>query len=558
MKDSLSRIIVCLTLAAAMLTLFPCAIKAQKRKPEPTGSPLACARFLVEQIDRENDSVQRNWSLVALALEYWSLKKPEEARRAFSEIECHAQADLADGFAAQALKLGQADEALKYLEQGLACIKADEDFDRSSGLLHVYIKRLLELHQDERALAVAEMVEEKSMVKAMAFAMVAENLITARRYERASELLELALAQVKSADENPLGRRLEALSMISAGYAQLHKPEQAAEVLSLALQPNALDKDFNPEQVRLSFAHMYARAGETEQALSLIEPRDSGDVETLIAYASLYQRSGEKAKAYEMLAKASSLIEFANDGTIGYDYFLNSMVQIYLRADDTQQALRLAEKIDDDYLIRRAALDIAGWFLQRGQSELATAALDRALEKVRLIVSERPEEMHSWMNTSKALEKSNNLIELAEKYVEAGAYDRAYAAIMAIDLPLRKAAALAELAGAMRGAALRARAEKILGQALSISNEAEEYLHDERSEVVLSALAEGYARLGKKEKALALFARSLEVIRELESTSNRIERLIAFGYTFEKSGLKTDARIKDILRRIVKEWSEAD
>jgi hypothetical protein len=557
LKDSLSRIIVSLTLATAMLSLFPCSTYAQKRKPDATSSPLACARFFVEQIDG-NDTTDRNWSLLALGTKYWSLKKPEEARRAFSEIECTSQAEVADGFAAQAIKFGRTDEALKYLEQGLACIKADEDFDLGRGIFHDYIKLLLELHQDERALAVAEMIEEKTQVKAIAFAMVAQNLITARRYERASEILDLAFAQAKSTADDPLSRRLDALSMIGAGYAQLHKPEQAAAVLSLALQPDALNIELTPEQIRLRFAHMYARGGETEQALSLIEPTDSGDIETLIAYASLYLRSGEKTKAYEFLAKATNRIESEDDGNIGYDYFLISILRIYLQADDTQQAQRLTEKIDYLYLNKHATLDIANWFLQRGQNELAIAALDRAVEKVSLMVSERPEEILPTTSTSQASEKAISLTQLAEKYVEAGAYDRAYAAIMAIDMPQRKAAALAALAGSMRGTALRARAEKMLEQALLISNEAEKYLQDERRDVVLSAVAESYARLGKKEKSLALFARALEVIRELESTSGRIERLMALGYTFEKAGLKTDARIKDGLRRIVKEWSEDD
>ena len=545
--------IACSFLLAALLA-GPAASFAQKDDPE--SSPLACALFFTRRLDPDS-SFQRNALLAGIAKSSWLSGNPDRALRISREMSCDEQAYISIYLADRAIKARQKDYALKFIEQSLACAKDGEDFYRKGEVFNKFVVKLIELQQNERALAVAEAIEDETSHKASAFTALAEAHAAAGQNEQALRMFDRAFTQAKIAGEEYSLASCEALGRIAAGYAQLGKTDQAAAALSFAGQLAEQEDDLNRARVKSIVAEGYAKAGQDEQALHLAELLDSDRrVDTLIAIASVYVRKGQKAKALALLSQVAHAAELSNDYENNKERDFAEIVRVYLRADEPQQAAQMASRIRAGLYRKEAALEIADWSLKHGRERLAAEALDSASQKISLIVSEKPEEILPAMSFSRAREKAALLSEISDKYIEAGQFDKAEQAISAIDLPQWKAGKLADLAGAMARGSSHGKVKELLAKALRLSDGAAEYPHDVYRDLALTNIAGRYAEAGDREQAARLFARVLEMVRKLESYDDRVTRLAEIGLSYERAGMKAGPPIRSVLRNIIREWVE--
>ena len=183
-----------------------------------------------------------------------------------------------------------------------------------------------------------------------------------------------------------------------------------------------------------------------------------------------------------------------------------------------EQAAQVARKISDDFYCYKAALEIADWSLKHGHANLAKDALDWASQKVRLIVSEKPEEITGNMSTSRAREKAAYLSEISDKYIEARQFDKAQQAIEAIDPPQWRAGKLADLAVARLDTSQRNKVTRMLAQALHLSESSAEHPHDGRKYLTLANIARRYAEAGYKKQAAKVFVDVLGMVHEHRAT----------------------------------------
>jgi hypothetical protein len=221
-----------------------------------------------------------------------------------------------------------------------------------------------------------------------------------------------------------------------------------------------------------------------------------------------------------------------------------------------EEAIRIAGKIRYDYYLSEAAIAIADWSLKHRRSNLAVEALDIARNKLKLIISEKREEILPQMSASRAREKASYLSAISDKYIEAGKFNGAEDSIKAIDLPQWKALKIADLAMETARTSSKRTASTILDEALQLSKTSREYPHDILQETALGNIARGYSEAGKKRLALDLFAQVIESISNLETYDDRINRLVEVSFSFEKAGLKADQRIMNVLHKILETWVE--
>jgi tetratricopeptide (TPR) repeat protein len=550
MKNARFRIIINFLLAAVLLA-YPVSAIAQENNPG--NSPLTCALLLANKLDPKY-GVSRNNSLSHIAVVSWAIGKPRQALRAVRAMECAEQAYTSNYLADQAMKAGQNGYALKFIEQSLGCA-IKQDFYQKDSLFSQFVAKLIKLKRYAQALTVAEAIDDQSSNKALAFVLLADAYLKAGQDERALILLDSAFAKAKTADEDYSYVTCEALGEIALGYAQLAKPDQADAALSFAVE--IAGKEAN-SCVKSIVAICFAKAGQEERALQLAESLDDDrcKTEAVIQIASIHFRRGKNTKALALLSQIERMIELEDDYENSKGSVFAELAKVYLQAYMPEKAAQVARKISDDFYCYKAALEIADWSLKHGHANLGTDALDWASQKIRLIVSEKPEEITGNMSTSRAKEKAAYLSEISYKYVEARQFDKAQQAIDAIDLPQWRAGKLADLAAARFHTSQRNEVKVILSQALHLSESSAEYPHDSEKYLTLANIARRYAETGYKKQATKVFVDVLGMAHELKSYNNRIVSLAEIGFSYEKAGLKADDRIRDALRRIIKDWTQ--
>lgn len=555
MRSKLTRAAAPLLLAALLLAHAAPAAAQEKDEP-PESGPLACAFFFASRPGTE-EHTSRNTPLSYVARYSWLVGKPDQALRAVRAMSCDDRAYVANNLAGKAIKAGRKDHARKFIEQALSCAEENEDFYQQGMLFNEFVEKLIELQDYDRALAAADGMEDDSWSKALAYANLAGALAKAGQAERASALLERALAQARSESEDYSLDTCKALARIAAAYAQLGKTEQAAAALSLATRLTEQVDELNRDQARTTVAAGYAAAGLDGQALhltGLVAPDRKADA--LTAVASAYVRAGDRAKALPLLSQAALAVEAEDNYENARGGDLLKIVQVYLEAGEPGLASEVARRITYNFYIEAAAVALADWALEHGRAGLGVEALDYAFRKFRLLRSEKREEILPEMSSSTGREKAVALAEIADKYLAAGRLDRAQQAAEAIDLPQWKADKLADVAGAARSQWPRARVKKQLARALRLSETSAAYPHDVESDWALANIARRYAEAGDREQASRLFLRLVEMARRLDSDEYRIEKLAEIGVRFELAGMRPDAPLRNVLRRIIKEWAE--
>jgi tetratricopeptide (TPR) repeat protein len=543
-------------------------------------SPLECALFAAQHFGSDDNDHQDDMQLIARS--YWDLGKREESLMLIQGMKCPGRIYISTTLADEAQKGGLKnwDEkflhrsespflemerkpqdlnnyAEKFIDLSLSCQK-EEDFYQHE-LLEKLVGLTIKFRQYDKALAIAETIEDETIHKASAFTLLANSFSEMNQNEKALGLLSRALDQTLKSDEESKQKICAVLGEIAACYSRLGNSEKALSILSKALDIAEKDHRYHQDTNKRFVAIGYLNAGFVSIASQIAESLPfSKKVESYISFSQKYLQKGQESNAREALSGLVRQVEMTRQSDSDYDgrWDLYDIAKAYLETGMPEEALNAASKNRNNYYLQSTAIEIAEWALKHGQSKQAIQALDLAAIKYRLIVSEKREEIFPEMSTSKAWEKADGLSAVANKYIEFGKLESAEVCIRAIDLPQRKAMKLADLAVAIARSSSKMKAKGLLDEALQISKTSQKYPHDRLKETALSNIAIGYSEAGEKRKALKLFAQVLKELSASQYSSYLVNRLTMIGFAFERAGLKADNHIKAILHETIKKWAE--
>ncbi len=455
----------------------------------------------------------------------------------------------------EAMRTGQREYILKLIEATVSCAENDDFYQKNRVFVKI-VGDLITLHRHRRALEIAELIEDDTSFKVSAFAAVADAFIKAGERERAVGLLDRAMAYANAADEEDSDRSCEAAIEIADLYELVGDLEKATSARSFAFK-QASESRNDKSGLNTLLAMRFAKKGNWSECARLLNSISKNDrPRSLIRVATVYALQSQKAKAIELLKKASDLIASEDESDSSSDYLKSALAQCYLRLGEPALALTSIRGMTQDYEILMSTIALVDWYIKHKNTALAIESLELASLRFQSIHSESREEILPMMSTSKAKEKATYLSQIADKFIQLGRFDKAKVAIDAIDLPQAKTEKLADLAGAMIIASQHDKAISILAQAQTLSDTAEDYPHDRYREFALANIAQHYAEAGEREKSVILFTRILESMRDLGSSLGSLEQLAEVGLYYERSGLGPDPRITASLRKIIEDWSE--
>lgn len=346
MRTKPARAIVPLALAASILAQAAHA-SAQKKGERPDDSPLACASYFAERMDPE-EGMSRDDALVYVARSGWALGKPDRAVRALTKMRCGQRVYASNYLAGEALKAGRKDDARKFIEQSLTCA-ADEDTYRSGLVFAEFVGKLIELQDYDRALAVADGMEEADENSAARdFVEIVQVYLragepglaseVARRYKSPAYVEANAVAIADWASEH--GRAdlgVEALDYALQKVRPM-RSEKREEILQEMSDSTAKEKAIYLAEI----ADRYVAAGQFDRARRAAEAIDlpQWKADKLADVAGAARAAWPRAGVRELLARALHLsktsAEYPHD--IPGDKALVNIARRYAGAGDRETA----------------------------------------------------------------------------------------------------------------------------------------------------------------------------------------------------------------------------
>jgi len=327
--------------------------------------------------------------------------------------------ELFESIIQQALEAGQYDFA-----QEVALTLTNKD-DQVASLQKIarYVAQMGQKNQAvsllNQARSIAQTIESISVVperslfwtepNASILIPIADDYIALEQKQAASETLELATQSVQKFEAQyafniPVWTKRQALRQIAARYQELGSPEQAAEVLAIALAeiPN-LTRNPDIIQESLAIATAYAELGNPQPGLEIIEKilpfvetveRKSEQVSLLMTIANTLIKLGDTTQGVEYLNMAHSVL-----GTLESDAekipLMISLIGAYLDSGEeveplTRQTLEMIQGLSAEYERSNHLTNLATVLAQDNSQNLVFKRIEKIpspLEKTRMILT---------------------------------------------------------------------------------------------------------------------------------------------------------------------------
>lgn len=325
--------------------------------------------------------------------------------------------------------------------------------------------------------------------------------------------------------------------------------------------PDPMDK---VEQL-LQVATRYVEAGQKKRGLEIlslslratekIKPLDSSlpykKAWVFASIASEYAKLGQKEKTLEILSEALQLVkelDYACDEPISRAWALAEIAGGYAKAGQYRHALRVAETIEETDDKASALTEIAAEYTKVGQKEKALETLSKALQIAKTIQNENRRRL---LKKTKELLKDFNLqipktIQDENRPYEGSPLAELYAGITYHENRSYEGSALAEVANEYAKLGQKEKALEVLSEALQIAKIIDdgEFLSEARPSILVQ-VADNYAEIGEKEKALEVLSEALQAVKELEYPLDkphyRAEALTEIAAEYMKVGQKEKA-----------------
>ena len=238
---------------------------------------------------------------------------------------------------------------------------------------------------------------------------IADDYIALEQNQAARETLELATQSVQNfetqyAFDMPVWTKSQALRQIAARYRELGNPEQAAELLAIALpEVSSLTSNREIIQESLAIATAYGELGNPQPGLDLIEKslplvetveQKSEQLSLLITIANKLIQWGNTAKGVELLNTAASAIGALENDAEKIPLMI-SLIGAYLDSGEeveplTRQTLEMIQRLSSEYEQSNHLTNLATVLVQDKSQNLVFKMIDRIpnqLEKTQMILT---------------------------------------------------------------------------------------------------------------------------------------------------------------------------
>jgi len=373
------------------------------------------------------------------------------------------------GIAIKYARMGQKEKSFKVLSQALQATQLIKSVNSQVDILNNITRDAQREGQYEQALKVTQTTikvaqgidieQEKAGTIDIDrdYGTIASSYAAAGQYEPA---LRVAQA-IKNAQE-----KAKTLKEIASSYAAAGQYEPALRVAQAI-------KDAQEKAKALKeIASSYAAVGQYEPALRVAQVIEDSwyKAKALVDIASYYTKAGQKEKASELLSQALQVAPASalkdDQGNYLWDYIAIG----YAEAGQYDQALSVAQSIEDTPHQAIVLIKIVNFYAEAGQ-------YDQALSVAQSIED-------GWY-------KTEALDDIATSYALAGQYDQALKVAQAIEDTGSKASALVKIASYYTKAGQKEKASELLSQALK----------GEEPIDVLVDIAIEYAAIGQYDKA---------------------------------------------------------
>jgi tetratricopeptide (TPR) repeat protein len=472
-------------------------------------------------------------TLAEIAITYAVAGQNEQALQVAQKINRSTpKADALSQIAVQLAQAGQSTRATDVFTQALQFAhKIDSPPDKVMALAEIAARYGKVGQKDKAAEVLAQAVHDTkaiwgaSSVKDTVLEKIAVNYAQLGDYERGIQVANKILGDITK------GR---ALAQIAVQYV-VTKDYNHARQLANTIEAKA-------SQAR-AFLEIAAKTGDYQPALSAaqqIDQDESAPLKSLVLckIASSYSKTGQKKQASQVLAQALNATKSIEEPTRQVEQ-LTQVALLYAElgekaqvAEVFSQALQQVSQLKESDTKAERLARLAVKYGQAGEKELATSVFNQALsiaqslpnkdKKTRVlasmaIASAQINPYNQVLEFTHTITDANTqasvLIHMAKDYTQAGdneearqALNQALAIVQAAKNTPDKAQKLAEIALQLVKIAQ-------YDQALTIAQTLDMTEKDSPKAAVLARIAKAYAKVGQKEKAIALLSHALQAAK---------------------------------------------
>lgn len=532
-------------------------------KSEKASDLLSSALQVAQGLDGSYSFVKTR-SLAAIARLYADIGQRDRASTIISqsvqaekgirgaEFKTKALTEIARAYIAIA-QVGQASQILSESLRQAQSVNYPNAF-RKAWVLQPIAVNYAKLGEFEKAIEIAREIADNYYQSET----LAEIAIAYARQGKLESALEIAEA-IKLAD-----KKASALAEIAAEAEKAGASDKISEILTRALQVAKTIEDTQVQSGAISkIALEYAKAGQPDTALSIIEPINIAEIKAIALgkIAVQYAEIGQREKASQIAARSLETVK-AIPENYQQAYVLQGMIQDYLKFQLYDSAIQAVKQIgyydqqstvlqeiardavkNGQYDIALKAAEVipsnvvtlAFEYQKVGQTERASALLDRALEKVNSLEigaqkfellaalaleyskagqQQKAEELFSQalaIARSEVVEGSYIWVTVFERYLQDGQYDLAF----------RIAKAMQDQS--FQNTALKSLAKKYIeaGQEEAAFGVIDTFEKPQEKVGILLEMADKYIDVGQGDRTSKVLAKAFEIARTVPGSESQ-------------------------------------
>lgn len=518
---------------------------SQDLKLKAEESPLNTVFYLLSTTDKDSKKEEK----ACLAKSFIRANKFSELENVAGMVEQESYVD--QDFVAlvsSLIKIGKTEEASKFLS---FLIKRFEDDDYHMQML---FKPLVLLKRDDEALQILDKFDDSEKIDGAVE--LAKIFLEIGQTAKALNLIE----SVKNlAEKSKYG---EDKAVIGLYYAKLGKESEALRFLQEAMK-NLDWKSGKPEYTEgrildrvVEIYRTLKKDNEADEILArqgIIE-----ESQTQIEIAKSYLAEGNLNKAREIFEK---VVPKLNPQDYGESFDVGRLIEIYLKLGEINKAENLTKKLTgSNYLQQKYLLDIADFYIKKKNKTKAEEILNFALEQTKKIDNSEEESGSLW--TSGKWDQAKYQSQIALRFVDMQYDKKALELISQLKKPYLRALMLTEFVSVNKKRIPARELSVYLEKALSLLRLKKTEIFDSRKFDVFAITARNFAEIGMTGKANDVFAETLSLLDkemiESGSDSSLLYAMCNIGVEFENSKIAPNEKLKDSLRRIIKNWEDEE
>ena len=525
------------------LSIFAAEFAWAQQDDQPT--PLSTARLILAGMDKDSNSLE-NAQLQIIAA-YCRRQDFANALEMVNQVNRSQRVQVLSYLGKQALAARDTTTTKKVLQITLDLLPDVDDEDNSDFWKAPELVDL-SLATDDPEMALKFIAKsERGARKAKALVKLAEYFNKQGDKEKTVRYLESALSESPNFETDEADYLLELTMKAATELAKLGLTERAEELTKRAQD---LVESGHSSELKGGLALMFARMGEYSQAVSIMESMSDQKLGTMISMSIIYKNAGDERTALALITEACRLGLEKERDRYSESRNAKALAEAYLKLDRGDEAFELLPRIIDDNDLRIVAIALADWFQARERTNDARFTLDVARKRISKIVSEKSGDIPGSASTSRAQQKSHELLALAEAYGRISDPIGAERASRAIDHPQYRASALALAASSFAKAGDSSKAAELLTEARRLSDKAPEYHHDTFRESALYRMVKSAGDAGLTNFASDALEQFLRTLVKNDSYDSQIGTLFEMGLEIEAAEIPISKQSRSLLKQI--------